>query len=184
MERSGTAVYIRVPYHEETIWINYKLHRSQAISCSYKWANVKRRKSYLSTCISPCPVVSLSSGKPPTGTAVFSRAFLTLYGLTGMPSACLENITHQKLQQITKSRSKMIQRQKHNQNNADQKTFIALKSNAIPPQADGDAIDVPFMSIRRWRVHVGTGATATPGALIQTPRSPSAVGPRLDLYTI
>jgi hypothetical protein len=32
---------------------------------------------------------------------------------------------------------------------ANQKTFIALKSNAIPPQADGDAIDVPFMSIRR-----------------------------------
>lgn len=54
-------------------------------------------------------------------------------------------------------------------------------SSAIPPQADGDAIDVPFMSIRRWRVHVGTGATAAPGALIQTPRSPSAVGPRLDL---
>lgn len=61
-------------------------------------------------------------------------------------------------------------------------TFIALMSSAIPPQADGDAIDVPFMSIRRWRVHVGTGATAAPGALIQTPRSPSAVGPRLDLH--
>jgi len=55
-------------------------------------------------------------------------------------------------------------------------------TNAVPPQADGDAIDVPFMSIRRCRVHVGTGATAPPGALTQTPRSPSPVGPRLDLY--
>lgn len=61
-------------------------------------------------------------------------------------------------------------------------TFSALTSNAIPPQADGDAIDVPFMSIRRCRVHVGTGATAPPGALIETPTSPSAVGPRLDLH--
>lgn len=58
---------------------------------------------------------------------------------------------------------------------------MALISNAIPPQADGEAIDVPFISIRRCRVHVGTGATAPPGALIETPRSPSAVGPRLDL---
>lgn len=63
-------------------------------------------------------------------------------------------------------------------------TFSALTSNAIPPQADGEDIDVPFMSIRRWRVHVGTGATAPPGALIQTPTSPSAVGPRLDLNII
>jgi hypothetical protein len=29
------------------------------------------------------------------------------------------------------------------------KTFIALMSNAVPPQADGDAMDVPFMSMRR-----------------------------------
>lgn len=27
-------------------------------------------------------------------------------------------------------------------------TFNALMSKAIPPQADGDAIDVPFMSMR------------------------------------
>ena len=27
-------------------------------------------------------------------------------------------------------------------------TFIALISNAIPPQADGDDIDVPFISMR------------------------------------
>lgn len=60
-------------------------------------------------------------------------------------------------------------------------TFIALISNAMPPQAEGDAIDVPFMSILLWRVHVGTGATAPPGALIHTPTSPSTVGPRLDL---
>ena len=61
---------------------------------------------------------------------------------------------------------------------------MALISNAIPPQADGDAIDVPFMSMRPWSVQVGTGATAPPGALIQTPRSPSAVGPRLDLHSL
>lgn len=63
-------------------------------------------------------------------------------------------------------------------------TFIALRTNAIPPQADGDDIDVPFMSIRRWRVHVGTGATAPPGALKETPMCPSEVGPRLDLYLL
>lgn len=60
-------------------------------------------------------------------------------------------------------------------------TFIALTSKATPPQADGDDMEVPFMSMRRCKVHVGTGATAPPGALIQTPRSPSTVGPRLDL---
>lgn len=63
------------------------------------------------------------------------------------------------------------------------RTFIALTSKATPPQADGDAIDVPFISMRLCRVHWGTGATAPPGALIETPRSPSAVGPRLDLKT-
>lgn len=43
-------------------------------------------------------------------------------------------------------------------------------------------MEVPFISMRRCKVHVGTGATAPPGALRQTPRSPSAVGPRLDLF--
>lgn len=62
------------------------------------------------------------------------------------------------------------------------RTFMALTSRATPPQAHGDDIDVPFISMRRWRVHVGTGATAPPAALTQTPRSPSAVGPRLDLH--
>lgn len=60
-------------------------------------------------------------------------------------------------------------------------TFIALTRRAMPPQAQGDDMDVPFMSWRLCRVHVGTGATAPPGALIETPISPSAVGPRLDL---
>lgn len=46
------------------------------------------QKSNLSTCISPTPVDSFSSGRLPIGTDVFSRAFLTLYGLTGIPSAC------------------------------------------------------------------------------------------------
>jgi len=32
--------------------------------------------------------------------------------------------------------------------NVEQETFIALRSNAIAPQAEGDAIDVPFMSMR------------------------------------
>lgn len=61
-------------------------------------------------------------------------------------------------------------------------TFIALMIKATPPQADGEDIDVPFISIRRCRVHVGTGATAPPGALTETPMSPSTVGPRLDLH--
>lgn len=61
-------------------------------------------------------------------------------------------------------------------------TFIALTSRATPPQAHGDDIDVPFINMRRCRVHVGTGAIAPPAALIETPRSPSTVGPRLDLH--
>lgn len=62
-------------------------------------------------------------------------------------------------------------------------TFIALISRAPPPHAHGDDIDVPFINMRCWSVHVGTGAMAPPAALIQTPRSPSIVGPRLDLHT-
>jgi hypothetical protein len=54
------------------------------------------RKPYLSTCISPCPVDSLSAGDSPTGTDVFSRAFLTLYGLTGIPSACTNEVPNRR----------------------------------------------------------------------------------------
>ena len=48
--------------------------------------------SNLSTCISPCPTDNLSSGESPIGTDVFSRAFLTLYGLTGIPTSCVQII--------------------------------------------------------------------------------------------
>lgn len=58
---------------------------------------MKGIEPYLSTCISPCPVDSLSSGRSPTGVDVFSRALLTLYGLTGIPSACRYMKEFQKL---------------------------------------------------------------------------------------
>lgn len=51
----------------------------------------------------------------------------------------------------------------------------------MPPQAQGEDIDVPFINMRGCRVHLGTGATAPPSALRVTPISPSAVGPLLDL---
>lgn len=60
-------------------------------------------------------------------------------------------------------------------------TFMELNTKATLPQAQGDAMDVPFINMRFWRVHLGTGATAPPGALKQTPKSPSGVGPLLDL---
>jgi len=61
-------------------------------------------------------------------------------------------------------------------------TLRELKTRATPPQAQGEDIDVPFINIRGWRVHLGTGATAHPRALKPTPKSPSAVGPLLDLF--
>lgn len=51
--------------------------------------------THLSTCISPSPVVNLSSGKLPIGEHVFSRALRTAYGLTGMPSACTSDHRYQ-----------------------------------------------------------------------------------------
>mmetsp|Transcript_12972 Transcript_12972/g.36483 ORF Transcript_12972/g.36483 Transcript_12972/m.36483 type:complete len:273 (-) Transcript_12972:619-1437(-) len=55
-----------------------------------------------------------------------------------------------------------------------------LSSKAMQPQALGEAMLVPFISCRRCSVQLGTGATAPPGALSTTPRSPSRVGPRED----
>lgn len=50
----------------------------------------------------------------------------------------------------------------------------------MPPQAQGEDMEVPFISCRFCCVHVGTGAMAPPGAEKVTPKSPSAVGPRED----
>lgn len=50
----------------------------------------------------------------------------------------------------------------------------------MPPHALGDDMDVPFMSWVPRRVQFGTDAIAPPGALMLTPRAPSAVGPRDD----
>ena len=58
--------------------------------------------------------------------------------------------------------------------------FIADRRRAMPPQAFGDDMEVPFMSWRTCSVHWGTGAIAPPGADRTTPVAPSAVGPRLD----
>ena len=78
---------------------------------------------------------------------MFSRALLTLYGLTGMPSACRSMKEFQQLKHSLHKKEKETKfpRGKYN---AGEETFIALKSNAIAPQAEGDDIDVPFMSMR------------------------------------
>ena len=67
---------------------------------------------YLSICISPSPVDNLSSGKLPIGTHVFSRAFRTLYGLTGIPSACKENQRDQSQEPGKKIKNKIKKRDK------------------------------------------------------------------------
>ena len=58
--------------------------------------------------------------------------------------------------------------------------FIADRTRAMPPQALGDDMEVPFMSWRTCSVHWGTGAIAPPGADSTTPVAPSGVGPLLD----
>lgn len=50
----------------------------------------------------------------------------------------------------------------------------------MPPQAFGDDMDVPFISWVPRRVQLGTDAIAPPGALMQTPRAPSVLGPLDD----
>ena len=61
-------------------------------------------------------------------------------------------------------------------------TLRELKTRATPPQGEGEDIDVPFINIRGWRVHLGNGATTHPRALKPTLKSPSVVGPLLDLF--
>ena len=58
--------------------------------------------------------------------------------------------------------------------------LAADNTKATPPQALGEAMEVPFMSCRLCCDHCGTGATAPPGALRVTPSCPSGVGPRED----
>lgn len=52
--------------------------------------------------------------------------------------------------------------------------------SAMPPQALGDDMDVPFISWVPRRVQLGTDAMAPPGALMLTPRAPSVLGPLDD----
>ena len=59
------------------------------------------------------------------------------------------------------------------------RAWQAESSRAMPPQALGAAMDVPFMSWRLLSVHVGTGAMAPPGAETETSSAPSETGPRL-----
>lgn len=58
--------------------------------------------------------------------------------------------------------------------------FMADSSRAMPPQALGEDMEVPFISCRTCSVHWGTGAMAPPGADRTTPVAPSGVGPLLD----
>lgn len=51
---------------------------------------------------------------------------------------------------------------------------------AMPPQALGDDMDVPFISCVPRSVQFGTDAMAPPGALMLTPRAPSVLGPLDD----
>ena len=87
-------------------------------SMPHRKVNANQRSSatspsfaHLSTCITPRPADSSSSGASPTGVADISRAARTMCGVAVLPSA-----------------------------------LSALSSNAMPPQAAGEAMEVPFMS--------------------------------------
>lgn len=54
------------------------------------------------------------------------------------------------------------------------------RMSAMPPQALGDDMDVPFISWVPRSVQLGTDAMAPPGALMLTPRAPSVLGPLED----
>lgn len=54
------------------------------------------------------------------------------------------------------------------------------RTSAMPPQALGDDMDVPFISWVPRSVQLGTDAMAPPGALMLTPRAPSVLGPLED----
>lgn len=60
------------------------------------------------------------------------------------------------------------------------KPDLPERTKAMPPQAFGDDMDVPFISWVPRRVQLGTDAIAPPGALILTPRAPSVLGPLDD----
>lgn len=60
-------------------------------------------------------------------------------------------------------------------------TTNTLTSNATPTEADGEAIDLPFINMSPWRVHLKIGAISPPGRDPKIP--PSVVGPRLDLHS-
>tara|TARA_B110000090_G_scaffold98855_1_gene111276 strand:- start:124 stop:354 length:231 start_codon:yes stop_codon:yes gene_type:complete len=58
--------------------------------------------------------------------------------------------------------------------------LAAERSRARQPVALGDDIDVPFISWFLAFVHPGTLVIAPPGAIMETPRSPSSEGPTDD----
>ncbi len=57
---------------------------------------------------------------------------------------------------------------------------VPESTRAIPPQALGEDMEVPFISCVPRSVQLGTEAMAPPGALMLTPRAPSVLGPRDD----
>ena len=50
----------------------------------------------------------------------------------------------------------------------------------MQPQALGEDIDVPFINWFLDNVQLGTLVTAAPGAMMETPKWPSMVGPTED----
>lgn len=58
--------------------------------------------------------------------------------------------------------------------------FLPESMRAMPPQALGDDIEVPFINCVPRSVQLGTDAMAPPGALMLTPRAPSVLGPLED----
>lgn len=54
------------------------------------------------------------------------------------------------------------------------------KSRDIQPQAFGEDMDVPFISMLLSSVQFDTHVTAPPGAINETPLCPSGVGPTDD----
>lgn len=57
----------------------------------------------------------------------------------------------------------------------EQRSILPESIKAMPPQALGEDMEVPFMSCVPRNVQLGTEAIAPPGALILTPSAPSVL---------
>lgn len=125
----------------------------------------------------PCANTSMSS----TFRAVFSSALLTA-GTEGCIPFCFSPLSHTQPSDLDSSTLSWVVLYKIYSHVQFQTMTLNTpeRTSAMPPQAFGDDMDVPFISWVPRRVQFGTDAMAPPGALMLTPRAPSVLGPLDD----